>query len=52
MNNFKLIAKILKQYPAQSEDRAVARFAISTLQQNYTDKILTLKLQQLVDEAA
>lgn len=51
MNNTKLIAKILKQYPAQSEDRAAAGFAISTLQQNYTGKILTLKLQQLVEEA-
>lgn len=51
MNNFKLIAKILKQYQPGSEDRALAGLAISTLQQNYSGKHLTLKLEQLLEEA-
>jgi hypothetical protein len=52
-NNFKLIAKILKQYEPNSEDRAIAAFAIQTLQNTNRNnpKLLTLKLETVIEEA-
>ena len=51
-NNFKLIAKILKQYEPNSEDRAIASMAIANYNACYTGKILTLKLETLLEETA
>jgi hypothetical protein len=49
-NNFKLIAKILKQYEPNSEDRIIAGMAIANYNARYTGKTLTLKLQSLLEE--
>jgi hypothetical protein len=51
---FKIVAKILKQYPANSEDRMVASWAIKTFQNTYRNnpQLLKLKLETLVEEAA
>jgi hypothetical protein len=50
--HFKLVAKILKQYPAGSEDRMCATWAIDTFQNTYKNnpQILKLKLESLVEE--
>ena len=54
VEKFKLVAKILKQYPAGSEDRMCASWAIDTFQNTYKNnpQILKLKLESLVEEAA
>lgn len=54
IERFKLIAKILKQYPAGSEDRAVAQCAIDTFDNAYGNnpQLLKLKLETLVEETA
>jgi hypothetical protein len=51
---FKLVAKILKQYAPNSEDRAIASLAIKTFDATYGNnpKLLKLKLETLVEEAA
>ena len=51
---FKLVAKILKQYPAGSEDRLVATWAIDTFLNTYRNnpQLLKLKLETLVEETA
>ena len=54
VERFKLVAKILKQYPAGSEDRMVASWAIDTFQNTYRNnpKLLKLKLETLLEETA
>ena len=52
VERFQLVAKILKQYPAGSEDRAAASFAINTFDNAYGNnpQLLKLKLETLVEE--
>jgi hypothetical protein len=47
---FKLVAKILKQYAPNSEDRAIASLAIKTFDETYGDNptLLKLKLETLL----
>jgi|TARA_R110000737_G_scaffold283064_2_gene289699 hypothetical protein len=49
---FKLVAKILKQYAPGSEDRLIAGWAIDTFKNNYINnpQLLKLKLETLVEE--
>jgi hypothetical protein len=49
MNNFKLIARILKQYEPNSEDRTIAGMAITNYQARYTGELLTKKLETLLE---
>ena len=47
MNNFQLVAKILKQYKPGSEERQFAQYVIGVTQKNYSGQLLTLKLKEL-----